>query len=342
MTVLKPFHTQRTPLLPLVLLALALIFSLLTAEAASAQPHNDKVAPLAVKYFNRGNSEGLRAYQLDLIQLILRKTEPTHGAYSLEIVDMTLSSPRAKAETEKGEIINVHYSTEWLGEYVNESQVHRIEHPVLKGLLGMRSLIIPKDRLSEFNNIKHFAQLTAHTAGQSSDWPDIDILEFNQLKVITSESIEPLPRMLQAGRFTYLPLSILEAPATAYTYSHTARPLTISPDVAIYYPLEMNLFVNKQTPGLTERFKAGFDKIKKDGSMDKLFDQHFGDIVDALPSSKLKTFVLANPSYSHEQNQQYIKQYAQEYKQGDNLIYPNTAASFLDTASPNTQNENSQ
>lgn len=295
-----------------------------TSLAAHAETEKNSALPsqpMHIKYFSRGNTEGLWNYQLELVKLLLDKTTSEYGAYELSIVDSPLSAQRAKAETQKGEHINVHYSTEWHGEYVDINKVYQLEEPILKGLLGMRSLVIRADRVGDFAAVKQRSQLNQLVAAQRSDWPDNEILEFNQIKVVKAELFDTLSPMLQAGRFDYLPLSILEAEPTVAPFLVDENPLAISEHVAIYYPLTMHLYISKATPQIAARFKKGLEIVRNDQSMNTLFNLHFEVALQKLTQGELTTFILQNPTLTTEQNKAQIDQFLDMYGQQKNLVF---------------------
>ncbi|MBU2985262.1 hypothetical protein KO528_07855 [Saccharophagus degradans] len=315
---------------PLSLLALSprfgptlrrIVFIWLALLCLSASCQELAAEPTIVRYFSKGNTEGLRTYQLELVKLLLEKTRATHGDYSLIIVDSDLSAARAKAETEKGELINTHYATEWSGEFVNAENVYVLPHSVLKGLLGMRSLIVREDRLQDFEHIDQHNQLSLFKAGQRTDWPDVEILKYNKLPTLLTEQLTSLSPMLQAHRFDYLPLSILEAPAVTVPFNTGSNALAISPSTAIFYPLAMHLCVSKTKPKIAERLGAGLTIASEDGSIDALFEKHFGFIAVLLAQRKLTTLILNNPLISPSENKRLIAEFINNYGPYTKTVY---------------------
>jgi len=266
-----------------------------------------------VKYYSRGNSPGLWPYQNALLLLALEKTRKDFGDYEVTYYSDIISSSRAKIETERGKLINLHYSTGWRGNFVNENNVIKIRHPILKGLLGMRSLVIRENDLARFRSVNKLADLRRFSAGQGSGWLDVSILEANDFKVVRSEVFANLAPMLAARRFEFVPLSVLEAQAAVDSFVVDNTKLTVSPNIALFYPLPIYLCVSKNAPELAVRLDVGVARVIQDGSLDKLFDAHFSFVAEVMKNRELRTFLLRNHHLSKAENrllqEQFVKQF---------------------------------
>lgn len=295
-----------TPFSVFVALALATFSPLVLAN-------HDFSHPVEVKYYSRGNSPGLWPYQNALLLLALEKTRKEYGDYSITYYSEVISSSRAKLETERGNIINVHYSTGWDGEFVDENNVIKIRYPILKGLLGMRNMVIRKQELIRFSKIKSFQQMQKLKAGQGASWYDVSILRNQGIPVVLSELFSNLAPMLIAKRFDYIPLSVLEANAAIDSVSSDSGKLLISPNIALFYPLPIHLCVSKSVPALAERLDKGLALTIADGSMESLFLAHFSFVQKELNNKKLKTFLISNPHLSYDENRQLTESFLSEY-----------------------------
>lgn len=256
-----------------------------------------------VKYYSRGNSPGLWPYQNALLLLALEKTRRDYGDYVITYYAEMLSSSRAKFETERGRLINLHYSTGWEGEFLNEENIIKIRHPILKGLLGMRSLVIRKEDIAKFEKVNSVQDLKRFRAGQGKSWYDVSILQNQGIQVVPSTVFQNLAPMLVAKRFEFLPLSILEAQAAVDSFEHPSRKIAISDDLALFYPLPIHLCISKSAPDLAQRLDVGVARTVADGSLEQLFSAHFGFVEQQLRNKNIKTLLLENPHLSKADNQ---------------------------------------
>lgn len=259
-------------------------------------------APTNVKFYTRSNTIGFQPYQSDLLSLALEKSRPKYGDYRLNYYTEPLSPARAKLETQKGQLINVIFATEWQGAYADKDKIIAIEFPVLKGLLGMRSFVVQQHTLDKLHNVDTFAKLQALKAGQVSTWPDTKILSYNKLPVITADTYGNLFEMLGHKRFDYLPLSILESYTVTEEFQEGGIDLQVAPNVAIFYPLPMFIAVSATEPEIAQRLEYGLKLAQQDGSFDALFSVHFEKIEKIIQSNKPHTFILYNPHFSKTEN----------------------------------------
>lgn len=298
----------------------ALVTTILVASSPPVLANKKNSPPMLVKYYSRGNSPGLWPYQNALLLLALEKTRKEYGDYTITYYSEVISSSRAKLETERGNIINVHYSTGWEGQFVDENNVIKLRHPILKGLLGMRNMVIREQDLARFSRIESLQQVKTLKAGQGASWYDVGILESQGIPVVMSELFSNLAPMLTAKRFDYIPLSVLEAQAAIDSANPELGRLVISPDLALFYPLPIHLCISKSVPDLAERLDKGLALTIADGTMDSLFAAHFGFVRKNLKSKKLKTFLINNPHLSIEENRQLTTYFQSNFGSGVSIV----------------------
>ena len=257
-----------------------------------------------IRHYDKGYSPHLRVYLTDVLQLVLDKTTPTYGPYDLKYYSQNLSANRSKLETERGELIDILFSTHWRGHFVNPKNVTQIDYPILYGMLGLRSLIISKDNTRAFEGIQSENQFLHFSAGQGSSWTDIGILQANNIEVVEAEFFDGLFPMLEKRRFDYLPLSILEAQTALQAKGVQYNNLTMAENINVFYPMPFYLYVNKGRPILAERLKIGLEIATADGSIERLFQRHFYYLDQLLKSNDHKLMVLNNPFLTPEHNAQ--------------------------------------
>lgn len=295
----------------LVTLCLAGVFS------AQCNAQTSKLDEL--KFYSRSNSVGFRAYQSDLLDLALEKSRAEFGDYVIHYYDNDLSVPRIKLMVQSGTDINVSFATEWNVDEADKNKVILLDFPVLKGLIGLRELIIHQDSTKKIENITTHEQLYKLSAGLVEAWPDTEILRSNNLKVISADRFENLFKMLSHKRFDYLPLSILESESSLIDFNHANSDLHTSDHTAIYYPLSMFIAVNAEQPRLAKRLQRGLELATQDGSFDALFNAYFSGFIFTIEENQFTTFVMQNPTLSQADNDRITKAFKSTFK--DHLTF---------------------
>lgn len=223
-------------------------------------------------------SEDRTAYENAVVELALEKSKPRYGDYSLTLQDVVYSRTRTTRLLMEGEEVNVITSTPLsLDPELPPEALITIKIPLLHGMLGKRQLIVRRDRLTEFDSITSLAQLRSFRAGLGFDWSDSVFFEHNKLPYNTGTSVQQLFTMLQRKRFDYFPLGLVEA-SSALAGSGLAGELTIVEDLMIEYPLPVYIQVSAAKPKLAERLEYGLKQAQGDGSLEQLFNYHYGDL----------------------------------------------------------------
>lgn len=248
--------------------------------AALPAPAND-AAPDHVVLSMGSMSKGRIEHETKVVELALEKSRDQYGDYDLSVHETIYSRPRAIRALQLGEVVNAVSSPE-LTFYtdIQPAPLITIDIPILQGMLGKRHVIVRRDRLQEFASLSSVQQLQGFTAGLGFDWIDQLFFEHNQLPFNTGTDINQLFTMLQHGRFDYLPLGVVEA-RPALAKSGLADELAIVDKLLIHYPLPVYIQVSANKPRLAERLRFGLQKAKDDGSLDKLFNQYYGKLVEA-------------------------------------------------------------
>ena len=277
-------------LTPLIKIALLLLFTYSSSVMAGSV--------MTYRYWDMGINQKRDNYQFELLRLTLEKTRRTHGDYILTRADKKITSLRASREVSRGEFINIEASPNWTTD-VSPSDLKRdkriaIKIPLLKNLLGYRVLIIRKADARKFNSIVAAADLKALVAGQGRYWEDAFIYRANGYTVNAEAPYDNLFSMLVAGRFDYIPLSVIEAEDFIRQYGKYSFDVTIAPNILIYYPFPVLFQVSVKHPELAERVERGLVLAQEDGSMDRLFNEYFSADVTKLKSSHSRVFILEN------------------------------------------------
>lgn len=174
-----------------------------------------------------------------------------------------------------------------------EAQLLPIRVPVDRGLIGCRLAFVRAADAERWRDVRGLADLARDVAGQGHDWPDTEILRANGLRVQTSSRYETLFEMLRLGRIDYFPRSVIEIDDEAAT--PLAHDLVIEPHVMLRYPAASYLFVRPNRPRLAADLERGLEAAVADGSFQRLFQRHFGDLIARHGLARRVTLPLHNP-----------------------------------------------
>ncbi|MCF8206160.1 MAG: transporter substrate-binding domain-containing protein [Methylotenera sp.] len=174
-----------------------------------------------------------------------------------------------------------------------EQQMIPVRVPVDRGLIGCRIALVRREHVGRWAELHTLEQLKRFTAGQGADWPDTDILRDNGLPVQTASRYEVLFDMLRRGRVDYFPRAVFEIDDEAA--GALGQDLVIEPHVMIRYPAASYLFVRPDRPQLAADLERGMEAAVADGSLQRLFQRYFGDLIARHRLSQRVVLNLRNP-----------------------------------------------
>lgn len=247
------------------------------------------VAAEVVVHYPRPESEpDVRSvYAQRLLELALQRAYIT---YRLELHPVRMQQGRAIVRLKNGQGIEV-LSTMTSAD--REQELLPVRIPIDKGLIGWRLLLINKEQARKFASVSNLDELKTLMAGQGSDWPDVRIMRANGLTVYdgTSNYIS-LFSMLERQRIDYFPRSVTEIWSEADQYQQR---LMVEPSIVLRYPSAIYYFVRKGNVQLATDIREGLEKMIADGSFDKLFQEHFGDMIARSNLMQRRILDLSNP-----------------------------------------------
>jgi len=291
-----------------------LVFMTITLSSSLFAQSSNLSDRTDIKFWIGGMSPALREYQSDLIISVLDKTLSDYPPYSINFNRRIMSAQRSKLETERGTNIHAHFSTGWVGSFVNQENVFLLDYPYLKERLGLRKCIALKEFLPRFGKVRHIDDFKKLRIGQQRGWSDSKVYSHHNTTVIESVDYSSLFDMLEHDRYDCFPLSVLEIEKAMEEQLGKYPNLVIVPDLYIFYPIPLYLSVSKNQPLLAKRLTAGSERILADGSLNTLFDRHFKYSDNALNQASSRIFILDNPLISREQNQAVITRFKSNLK----------------------------
>ncbi len=224
-----------------------------------------------------------------MMHLLLSKTTKEYGPYEL-VPTPRMNQTRAFDELKSGKTLDI-VAGVFTRERVRDFLA--IKHSFHKDLMGTRLLLIRKEREQDFAKVKTLEDLKKLVAIQGADFPDVAILERNDLPVITGRDYEGLFRMLTAGRGDYFPRGLVEIHAELK--AHPNQNLVIEKTLALSYFLPAYFYVNKNNKALAERLEKGWQIALADGSFEAAFQEQDGEAIKSADLKNRRIFYLNNP-----------------------------------------------
>lgn len=237
---------------------------------------------LTVKHYQ---SQDRYELGIKVLELALSKIDT---AYKIQATTEEINEARGEAQVIDG-LLDIEFmiTTE-----DREKTMIPIKIPIYRGTLGLRLLLIKKERQKELQNINNLTQLRKYVGGHGKHWSDLVIYGHNKLPVITNVLYDNLFKQLSSDRFDYFHRGILEIWQEKTQHSEH---LTIADNVMLFYPQPTYFFVSKQRPKLAKAIEKGLKKSIADGSFKQVFLDHVGDNLKQAKLASRTLIVLDNP-----------------------------------------------
>ncbi|WP_051293838.1 substrate-binding periplasmic protein [Pseudoduganella violaceinigra] len=262
---------------------------LLAAASTLAQAQNAPLMRFVLPSVTPGSEVQATYFQL-LLRLALEKTE---GPFSIEFYPYELTSPRRALELQRNGVINIM----WDGTNAQrERDLLPIRVSLVRDLNDYRVFMIRKGDEARFRAVRSLDELRQFTAGGGFNWPSVDVLRHNGLRVETSVNYSSLFPMLKAKRFDFMPRGVHEAWAEETMYAKDG--LMVEPTIFLHYRVPFYFFVSKDNKAMARRVEKGLKLAQADGSFDKLLNGYpaFQRALAEIAARRRKVFELALPS----------------------------------------------
>ncbi|WP_460711472.1 substrate-binding periplasmic protein [Lysobacter terrae] len=267
-------------------MSLALLLAAWPALAAPAS----STAPIRVRYpAQESVTDARRGYPIAVLQLAL---ERSGRRYTLEAANTQASQLRVLRLVGDG-TLDVAWS---VLTREREQELRPVRFPIDRGLIGWRVLLVRRDAAASFAQVRSVQDLARRLGVQGHDWPDLSILRSNGLQVTPGSSYDGLFAMLSRGHIDYLPRSVAEVGDEL-----AARPdlgLAVEPTLLLHYPSALYFFVHPDNIELADALATGLQLSERDGSLQRLFEQAYGERLASLQLSQRRVLELANPLLS--------------------------------------------
>lgn len=231
-------------------------------------------------------------YPHRILQAALEATIEEYGTYELIGTGVGLTRNRALAELLRGELINVHVAPtrpEW------ETSALVVKIPVMKGLLSYRLLLIKRSDSDLFSTISTIDELKSLKAGSGTQWSTTIAMEEAGFKIEKSTNYESLFKMLNIGRFDYFPRGLTEVFEEFDNIIPNYPSLIIDESILLYMFTPTYFFICPNNPELSERIQVGMERIIDNGTLDILFYERFGEVIERSNLQNRRIISIENP-----------------------------------------------
>ncbi|MDT0602954.1 hypothetical protein [Thalassotalea castellviae] len=231
----------------------------------------------------------------EVILRALQITEPEFGDYQFETLQVDITPDRARQYIQEGKILNtfINPSNSKWDEYAIPIKI-----PLRLGLISYRLLLVNKDKLSVFKEVKTFAQLSQLTAGLQSSWVTTEIFTELEMNLVKSHTFEGLFLMLNKQRFDYLPRAIYEVFDELDIRKGHLTNVVIEPNIALYLPMVTYVYVSKTEPRLAKRLKIGLEKLLVSGELKTILDKYYQEDIKRADLKNRTIIEIPNPNFT--------------------------------------------
>ncbi|MDM4766409.1 hypothetical protein [Pelomonas sp. SE-A7] len=234
-----------------------------------------------------------------------REVDPRHW-YPLQLLEMALQAsgvsfelqPSADIMVQSRSLLEVAAGNEavhiaWsMTSREREQRLLPVRIPLYRGLYGWRLLLVQRDSLERWSQVRSLDDLRKLELIQGHDWPDTEILRANGIKVNPASTADARINMLRAGRGAGYPRSVLEIWEEQGRQRDWAR---IEPRLALHYPTAMYYFVRPGDTRLAGLVERGLNRLLADGRFEQHFEQVYrGDLRQAGLRHR-RVIQLSNP-----------------------------------------------
>ncbi|SFN99054.1 hypothetical protein SAMN05660284_02671 [Formivibrio citricus] len=258
--------------------------------AASESP-----APVVLTHTSAESAADTRQlYNIAALRLALEKTRAEYGDYRLQPAPR-MNTARALEEARRGTYPNFMVMTSFQN-HLLDAGLDYARFPVDLGITGFRICFVSPTAKTAASQAKTLDEIRHFSVGQGVGWADVAILRHNQFKVVTVPVYEDLFLRVAANNFDLFCRGINELEAE-YDKRRTAIPgLDYDRSFVLSYPLPRFFFSGKGNGKALERVGKGLQMAYKDGSLRKLWREHYQHAINFSKLKQRKIFQLETPN----------------------------------------------
>ncbi|WP_147394998.1 type 2 periplasmic-binding domain-containing protein [Alginatibacterium sediminis] len=244
--------------------------------------------------FESGQSDvdSRMSYKREVLTTAMEKTVSNYGSYRFSDTAPRMNTLRALNEMVEGKQLNVFIA---LTNQSWENKTIPIRIPVRRGILSYRLLLINKEDVELFRGVKTVADLKNIPVGLRQSWTITRVMETLGFDVVTTSDYESIFSMLNRKRFGFSPRGVHEIYDEFEERIQTLPNLAVESTLALYIPAPSYVFVSPQYPRLAKRLADGLEKMVNDGSLQAIFEDHFGEHIKRADLKNRTIIKMDNP-----------------------------------------------
>lgn len=270
-------------------MVLALAGGLFAAAACAAAPATLEVTVRGPE----GPGDTRYDYDTGVLRLALEKTRARYGNYRI-VTAPPMNFSRAIASASTDTYPNFFIKLSYEARYADALNLDYVRFPVDLGIVGYRECFTHPDLKAELAKATSLDALRRFTIGQGRDWADVSILRGNGFNVVEVDQYESLFRMVAARRFDLFCRGTNEL-LDEYNAHQDLPGLSYDETFSIAYPLPRFFYTHKRNAAAIARVQEGIRLAHKDGSLQILWREKYGDSVDLVRLDKRRVFWIENP-----------------------------------------------
>jgi ABC-type amino acid transport substrate-binding protein len=286
MLLFKDFPVQWNPLLRWLLLLSCFLSSSGTLRAA--------IPKSIIVYGSEAVYDFRLNHTLAVVKAALSVNTDKLGAIEVRSTgekDLWMNRSRALASIQQGKDF-VHVISSSASPDLDEKLLP-IRISIAASVLGERIFLVRPEQRPLFDSISSIEDLKKYTIGVGQGWVDADIMKKAGLRIQSSARYDLLFTMLQGGRFDLLTRAVHEGWDELRTRAF--RNMDWTSTWTLSYPAPFYLYVNKNQKELAARLQKGLEALQANGTLDRLFIEHFGPSILRAGWIHRKRFVIKNP-----------------------------------------------
>ena len=294
---MRNIATNKNICVYILVLSFAFFSSLLVYAEPSIEEQfaSNKQPPIQVTTLGGYNDDDTRhLYEVNVIRLILEKTEAQFGPFELKEARGMTHSDSIDIMSGNKEYPNFVRSFGFTPEMESQENLKLIPFPLWRGLLGYRTCFLSDRIVNSFAAAKTLQELREFSHGQGTGWIDADILRYNDFQVKEVSAYTSLFKMVAKNRFDLFCRGANEVREEFGRFSYI-HGLEYDRSKVFYYPFPHFLFTHADNTALAERLEAGAEIIVKDGSFEKYWSDYFKNNIRFINFSTRQYVRLENP-----------------------------------------------
>lgn len=231
-------------------------------------------------------------YKMIILQTALAVTEKKYGDYEVIINGPPTTIKRAIMEIKSGNTINA-FMAVTTPAWEKNTLVIRI--PVRRGILNYRLLSVHKNNLDKFANVHTLDDLKKLQGGVRIGWATTAVLKSHAFKLFEANTLRGLYHMLENNRVDYIPRGANEIYNELLLRKNSHPNLVVEPSLALYIPAPYYIFISPKEAKLAQRIEEGLELMIADGSLERIFYQHYADNIKRANLANRRIITIGNP-----------------------------------------------